>query len=189
MSAIRTWFGKYWWIVFMPFALVAVVWGVLAWLKRNTDINFSVDNSILSLLPQIQGRYAAREAGERGIGVYLSVPLTTIIKNDNPVPLNLKNMSFDLAYEGESIMRTSADSKGVASKAISKEETAVTDNVDILINGKTIKFLKSLIQKEKPVIDYDVQTRLYNIPYSFRGSKVMSQQDGKIVGEAESAKP
>lgn len=176
MSVAKTWFGRYWWIVFMPLALIALVWGVLAWLRRNTEFDFKFDNRLLSLLPQIQGRYAGREATDRGIGLYLSVPLTTLIKNDNPVPLRMNNTSFELAYQGEPIMRTSPDSMGVKAKVPAGGEQPVTDNVDILINGKTIDFIQSLIKREKPKVDYNIQTRLYGVPYSFKGAKVLNEE-------------
>jgi len=174
----NSWLRRNWYLIFVPLAVIGIGWAFLKYLEKNTTFDFSFDNKLSNLLGQIEGRYAQRtsEENERGVGVYLNVPLTTLIKNDNALKLNMKDTIFNLSYEGEPIMRTAPDSNGVDVAIAKKGTMPVTENVEILINGKTIQFIKKWLKKEHPKVEYNIKTKLFGVPYSFTGEKIIDEK-------------
>lgn len=174
----NSWLRRNWYLIFVPVAIIGIGWAFLAYLKKNTTFDFTFDNQLSNLLNQVEGRYAQRstEANQKGVGLYLNVPLTTLIKNDNALNLNLKDTLFNLSYEGEPIMRTAPESRGVDVAVGKKDSKSVTENVEILINSKTIQFIKKWLKKEQPKLAYNIKTRLFGVPYSFTGEKTITEE-------------
>ena len=149
---------------------------------KNVDFDFDFTNigGIVGQLEQaVQTENNSLQKGspnEKGIGLYLQIPLTTIIKNNKSTNLNLRDALVELSYQGEKIMRTAPDSSGITAKVPAGEEKSVTENVDVLINGKTLAFAKAFVKGEKPKLDYKIKTKLWGVTYSFQDSKLAEQK-------------
>lgn len=166
-----TWFQKYkWWILVIVLIVAAVLTVLWFTRKKNISFDFTMGGDLGNILSDLSGRYAARNT-EKGIGIYLDVPLTTIISNKSTAAMTLKNIIGSLSYNNEAIVQTNADSAALQSVQVpGKSSTPITDNVQVLINGSSIKFFTELIKGNKPVVKYNVKTTLFGVPYSFSNS-------------------
>lgn len=167
---------KYGWYIL---AVVVIIAGGLyaLWYYRNKNVSldFTMGGDALSLLNDVQGRYSNPE-GQRGIGVYLDVPLTTIINNKSAAATTLKNLAGSLLYNNEPILQTKADSPALANMKIpGKSSMPVTDDVQILINAQTIKFLTELIKGNKPIIKYNFKATLFGVPYALTNQTTINK--------------
>lgn len=168
---------KYWWIPVLILLAGAGTWAYFYFRNPKNLIKFGFrsQNDLGNLLSTIESRYANRST-EKGIGIYLDVPLTTIIKNKDAREITLNNISGMLSYEGENIFQTKGDSKALKNvKVAGKSETPVTDTFQILINGKTIKFLKELVKGNKPKLNYDLTAMAFGDAYHFGGTSIMNE--------------
>lgn len=174
---MKEWLKKYGWIPVLILLAGAGTWAYFYFRNPKNLIKFGFrsQNDLGNLLSTIENRYANRST-EKGIGIYLDVPLTTIIKNKSAREITLNNIAGTLSFEGENIFQTKGDSKVLENvKVEGKGETPVTDTFQILINGKTIKFIKELVKKNKPKIDYDLTAMAFGDAYHFGGSSVVNE--------------
>lgn len=170
------WLKKYWLI---PVLLIA---GAGTWAyfyfrnpKNRIKFGFNSNSDLRSLLPAIESRYASRST-DKGIGIYLDVPLTAIIKNNSAREVTLNNIAGMLSYEGESIIQTKGDSKVLDNVTVSgKTQKPVSDTFQILINGKTIKFIKEVLKGNKPKLNYNLTAMAFGDVYSFRDSAIINE--------------
>lgn len=171
---IIKWLKKYGWIILA--IILLVIAGIYAWRRFISNINFDFNlRNLTNMLGEIQGRYANPSA-QRGMGLYLTVPVDTIIKNSNQGSFNMKDAKIDLSYMGDTILRTAPDSEGVTAKVGGKDDKPVPTNMEVLINENTIKFVTALIRGQKPQVDYLIKTKLFGLPYSFSNSKVIQEK-------------
>lgn len=167
---------KYIWIVVVVI-IIAVVLFIL-WYTRKKDISFdfTMQADANSILSNLQNRYAQR-TNERGIGLYLDVPLTTIISNKSTSAIILKNIIGSLSYNNEAILQTKADSAALQNVPVgAKSSVPVTDNVQVLINPSSIKFFSELVKGNKPNIKYNFKTTVFGKPYSFSNSTMVNKK-------------
>lgn len=166
-----TWFQKYkWWLLVIMLIVAAVL--VVLWFtrKKNISFDFTMGGDMGSILSSLTSRQV-QGAASKGLGVYLDVPLTTIINNKSTAAIVLKNLIGSISYNGESILQTNASSTALQSVQVpGKSSTPVTDNVQVLVNPSSIKFFSELIKGNQPVVKYDVKTTLFGVPYSFSNS-------------------
>lgn len=165
-------FKKYWWLVL----IVAVILAFSIFLllrKRNVSFDFNIGGDLGSILSGLQTRMAQ---GATGKGIYLDVPLTTVVKNNGSSAIVLKNIIGSLSYNGEQILQTKANSPALANvKVDAKSSTPVTDNIQVLINPATIKFFTELIKGNKPSVQYNFATTLFGVPYSFTNNSTINK--------------
>lgn len=171
---IMTWIKKYYGYVLLALGLLAVT-GIYLWKRygKNVDFDFNFGN-IGGVLGALQNKVEGNQQNQKA-GLYLQLPITTIIKNNKSSELNLRDALVELSYEGQKIMRTSPDSNGINANVKAKSSQPVTENVDVLINGKTLSFLKALAMGEKPKLDYKIKTKIFGVTYSFDSSKIIDQ--------------
>jgi len=99
--------------------------------------------------------------------------MSVLIKNSLSKDAVLKNIAGVLKYEGETIFQTKADSKVLQSVDVNaKSKTPVDDVFQVLINGKTIKFIQDFLAGKKPKINYDLRAEAFGETYSFKDSTV-----------------
>lgn len=153
-------------------SVLLIIGGIVIWRRssRNVDFDFSFGN-LSGLLGQLESH---RSAGEKGLEFTISVPFTTTVKNDEDKTLKLDNAKIDLSYKGEKIMRTSGD--GISETVPAKESKPIPSKIDVLVNSNTISFFKSVIKKEKPKLDYKVNTMVMGKPYTFDGTKIIQEE-------------
>lgn len=173
---VAEFFKKYgWWIFGIAVLATGGLYSIWYYRNKNVSLDFTVGGNLLSLLNDIQGRYAQPQA-QRGIGIYLDVPLTTIINNKSAGATTLKNVAGSLSYNNEPILQTNPASTALANvKVAGNSSTPVTDNVQVLINGQTIKFFTELIKGNKPVVKYNFKTTLFGVPYSLTNSTAINK--------------
>lgn len=173
---MKDWFNKYWWI---PSLLIVAG---LVWLyfylrspKNKISFNFMSQSNLGNLLSSIEGRYAQRGT-DKGIGVYLDVPLTTVVNNKGAKEMILNNIAGSLSYQGESILQTKANSQPLqAVKVEAKGTTPVSDTFQVLINGASIKYFRELLGGKKPKLNYNLTAMVANKIYSFRDSTIINE--------------
>lgn len=173
---MKNWLKTYWWIPAL-IIVAGVTWAYFYFRspKKKIAFGFSSPNDLGNLLPTIEGRYASRST-DKGIGIYLDVPLTTLVKNKGARELTLNNIAGSLVYEGESIFQTKADSKALETvKVAGKAQRPVTDTFQILINGKTIKYIKEFIAGNKPKLNYNLTAMVLGDVYSFKDSVILNE--------------
>lgn len=148
--------------------------GFLYYLSRRKSISFDFDlgGNLENILGLAEGRMADPNA--KG-GIYIDVPMTTIIKNNKAAATTLSNIIGSISYNGESIIQTNADSTVLQNVTVpGKTSQPITDSVQLRINTSSIKFLKELIQKKKPVIKYNFATTISGKPYSFTNTSTIN---------------
>lgn len=177
---MKEWFKKYYWIPLL--ALIGGgAWAYFYFRKPENRISFGFnsDNDLASLLPVLESRYANRtsdSSAQKGIGVYLDVPLTAIVKNRGMKELVLNNIGGTLAYEGENILQTKGDSKALQTvKVEGKGQKPITDTFQVLVNGKTIKYIREQLKGKKPKLNYNLTAMILGDVYSFRDSAILNE--------------
>lgn len=163
-----------WKYIVLIVAIIGVLAFLLIWNRRKSlSFDFDLGGNIANILNGVQGRYAMEQArinsdAARGLGFYVDVPLTTIIKNNKAGATVLKNIIGSLSYNGEPIIQTKADSQVLQNVAVAgRGSTPITDNVQLLVNPSSIKFLTELVQGKKPKVNYNFATTIAGKPYSF----------------------
>lgn len=167
----KEFFKKYW----IPVALVIIggaIWAYIYFSKPENKIKFGFDAAGLgSLLPSLTSRYANPNA--KGFGFYLDVPMSVLIKNTSNKDALMKNIAGVLKFEGETIFQTKQDSKVLESVAVNARGKAPIDDVfQVLINGKTIKFVQDYLAGKKPKINYNLRADVFGETYTFKDTTV-----------------
>lgn len=150
-------------------ALAVIALLLFAWYlsrKKSLSFDFNLGGNITDLLGAVEGRYSDPTA--KGVGLYVEVPLTTIITNKGAAATVLNNLMGSISYNGEAIMQTRADSNVLQSVTVpGKTSAPVTDSVQLLINPSSINFLTQLVQGKKPAIKYNFGSTILGKAYSF----------------------
>lgn len=191
---VKEWFKKNWLI---PVALIVVglsLWAIIYFSKPENKIKFDFftdkTNDLSSLLNMLEGRYASRST-EKGLGIYLDVPLTAVIKNKSARDLVLNNLGGSLSFEGQNILQTKSDSTVLQNVNVAgKSSKPITDTFQVLVNGSTIKYIKEIVKGNKPKLNYNLTAMIAGTQYNFRDSTVMNPDVPKTglpdAGGAES---
>lgn len=170
------WLKKYWWVILV--IIILIIGGILLWRRFGSKIDFDFNlGKIGNILGEVERRQAnPPSANERGAGIYLTIPVDTIVKNNNRGSFNMKDAKVNLSYLGETILRTPPDGMGITAKVGGKGTEPVPQTMEVLINNNTIKFIKEFIQGRKPKIDYLIRTKLFGVPYKFEDSKLVEEK-------------
>lgn len=172
---VKAWLKEYW----IPVTVVAILLLVWAYYyfsspKNKITFGFNSNDDVKNLLPFLEGRYT-NASNERGLGVYLDVPLTAIIKNKSAKDIVLNNIAGSLSYEGQSILQTKANSANLQSVNVNaKTAKPVTDTFQVLVNGSTIKFVKDYLAGKKPKLNYNLTALVAGNLYNFKDSAVLN---------------
>ena len=179
---MKQWFKTYWYI-WVP-ALILIVWGIIWAINHFSSPEEKVkfgfrsgsDDQLRMLLPMLESRYALRgsDPNAKGIGLYLDVPLTAIVKNKDNKDISLQNIAGTLSYEGSDILQTRQGSNINANVKANKEKP-VTDTFQILINEKTIKYIKEYLKGTKPKLNYSMSAKLFDDIYTFKDSAILNE--------------
>lgn len=154
---------KYWIAILIVVAVIIAAILIIRRYRTSISFDFSLGGNLESILSNITGRF--QDANARGIGFYIDVPLTTIIKNNNAASIVLKNIAGTISYNGESIIQTQPNSASLQEVVVEgRSSFPITDNVKFLVNASTIKFITDLIKGEKPAIKYNFSTLLFGKP-------------------------
>lgn len=181
---MKQWIKKYGWLVLLAGAGIAI--GAYYFFKNPENqikFGFASDDDLSRLLPSLERNQAGNN--EKGIGLYFDVPLTTIIKNKSAKELTLNNLAGILSYEGEGILQTKGNS--VAFKDIkvnAKSQKPVTDTFQVLVNEKTIKYVKEYLKGNKPKLNYNLNAMVLGDVYSFKDSAILNENIPPVTGEA-----
>lgn len=154
--------------IFIALAVIAVI-GFFWWLSRrkNISFDFNMGGDLSNILSSVQGRYAQRST-DKGIGVYVDVPLTTIITNKGAGKTILESIMGSISYNGEAILQTKANSPTLQRVEVEgKSIKQITDTVQVLVNPASIKFLTQLVQGKKPLVKYNFSTVIFGKPQAF----------------------
>lgn len=176
-------FKKYWWILLLLLLAIAIwIYFYFSNPKNKISFGFNSDNDLAGLLPAIEGRYANAET-QRGIGVYLDVPLTAIIKNKSATEITLNNIGGVLSFEGENILQTKGNSVAFQNVVVEgRAQKPVTDTFQVLVNGKTIKYIKEIIKGNKPALNYNITAMVAGDIYSFRDATILNENTPQEKG-------
>ena len=163
-----------WKTLLIVVAVLATLIALYIWSRRKSlAFDFDLGGNLQNLLGQVIGRYS--DPNNRGAGIYLDVPLTTIIKNKGRAATILSNILGSISYNGESIMQTKADSSVLQNVAVAgRSSVPVTDTVQLLVNPSSIKFLTELVQGKKPVVKYNFATTISGKPYQFTNTSTIN---------------
>lgn len=164
-----------WKYIAFVIAIIAVIAVALLLVKRKgISFDFDMGGNLSSIFDLINGRYA--NAGNEKIGAYVTVPLTTKIKNDRRVATVLNNIAGSITYDGNPIIQTNAGSSALQNITVpGKTSVPVTDNVQLLINESSVKFLKELISGKNPTIKYNFSAMVKGKPYSFNKTTTLKK--------------
>lgn len=157
--------------------IAIAIWAYFYFREPENKVSFSfmTDNDLGDILPAIENSYKNAET-QKGLGIYLDVPLTTIIKNKSMREITLNNIAGLLSYEGEPILQTKSGSRAFQEvKVNAKGEKPVTDTFQVLINGKTVKYIKEHLKGNKPRLNYDLSAMVLGDVYSFKDSAIINQ--------------
>lgn len=173
---MKTWLKEYWWI---PVTLA--IGGAIAWAyfyfrnpKNKISFGLSTKSDLENLLPDLNARIS--NPNQKGFGFYLDVPMTLFVKNKSAREMTLNNIAGTVSYEGQTIFQTKSDStvlQNVTAKG--KTPTPVSDTFQVLINGKTVKFIKDYLEGKKPRINYNLNALIKGEQYHFEDSVVMNE--------------
>lgn len=153
-------FKKYWGFVLIILILIAVGIYLIRRYRQDVDFNFSLGGNLEDLLGNAANKIDQNTT--QGIGFYIDVPLTTVIKNKNAAAIVLNNLQGTIAYNGQSLIQTKPNSAVLSSIEVAgRSSTPVTDNVQLLVNDNTIKFFQELIKGNKPAIKYNLSTMVF----------------------------
>lgn len=174
------WFKKHYSLMIV-LLIVGVILISIWMLNRNKpakkiEFSFSAGGNLSNLLSTIESRYASSRQSDRGIGIYLDVPLNTFINNKSGKNVTMENIAGNISYEGEAIFQTKASSQVLKKVDVNaKSKKFVTDTFQVLINGKTIKFIREWIKGNRPKVDYMMNATILGVPYLFKNSTVINQ--------------
>jgi len=152
-----TWLTTYWWVIILIIIIVLfILWNTR---RKNISFDFSIDQNALGLFSNLINMTKRAEISKgisENIGLYLPVPITTMITNNSGMPKLLKNIKGSISYNGQTILQTKPDSTVLASVEVPANATkSITDNVQVLANQSSIKLFTELIQGKKPIIEYN----------------------------------
>lgn len=161
-------------IALAAIALGIIIFAIVMYRRRSISFDFDLGGNFQNLLGILQNRYA--DPNTRGAGIYLDVPLTTIIKNKNAAATTLQNILGSISYDGEAIMQTNANSTVLDNVTVpGRSSTPVTDSVQLLINPSSIKFVSELVQGKKPLIKYNFASTIFGKPYQFTNTSTINK--------------
>lgn len=160
------------WII--GISILVVVAGIVVFRKffaRSIEFDFNLGGNAGDILGLLESRLAAAErSGERG-GIYFDIPITTLVKNNGAAKVVLQNIVGSVSYDGEPIMQTRPASSALANVDVAaKSSKSITDNVQLLVNGSTIKFFQELVAGKKPRVLYNFSTMIFGKPKNFSNS-------------------
>lgn len=161
--------------IILALAVIAVLAFIFFMSRRkNISFDFELGGNIADLLGQLQNRSAA-SGTQKGIGLYIDVPLTTTINNEKAAKTVLENLMGSLSYDGEQIIQTNAGSPNLARVEIpGKDSKTITENVQVLVNGASIKLVTELLKGNKPSIKYNFGASVFGKPYSFTNKSIIN---------------
>lgn len=146
--------------------VAAIVVAILLVKRKSISFDFDMGSNISSVLGLLQGRYANRQ--NEKIGAYIDIPITTKINNGRKAAAVLNNISGSISYAGNPIIQTNLASTSLQKVTVPGHSiTPVSDNVQLLINESSIKFLTDLVQNKNPLIQYNFNANVAGKPYSF----------------------
>lgn len=180
---------KYWLLIVIAGAgLLAWEWSYFSNPKNKISFGFDSDKDLGAILPILQGRVAnTNQSAKNGIGIYLDIPLTTLIKNKSAKEIILNNIAGTLSYAGQSILSTKADSNALKNVTVDgKSQKPVTDTFQILVNGSTIKYIQEYLKGNKPKLNYDLTAMIAGNVYSFKDSAVLNASQPSTGGGGNS---
>lgn len=162
-------------MIFIITAIIAAV--IIAFLlvkRKGISFDFDMGSNLSGILGLLNSRYASR--GNEKIGAYITVPLTTKIKNDRRVATVLSNIGGSIAYDGNPIIQTNPGSSALQSVTVNgRSSTPVSDNVQLLINESSIKFVTELIKGKNPLISYNFGATVKGKPYQFNKTTTLKK--------------
>lgn len=165
-----------WKYILLALAVIAAGIGLYIWSRRKSlSFDFDLGGNLQNLLGAVQGQYA--DPNTRGVGIYVDVPLTTIIKNKSAGATVLQNILGSLSYDGRPIIQTKADSTVLQNVTVPARGSApVTDTVQFLINPSSIKFVSELVKGNKPLVKYNFATTILGKPYQFTNNVPVNKE-------------
>lgn len=160
-------------------AVLVIVAGIFIFRKffaSSIEFDFNLGGDAGSILGLLQSRQAAAErSGERG-GIYFDIPLTTIVKNKGAAKVVLENIAGSVSYDGQPIMQTRPGSSALSNVEVTaKGSSAITDNVQLLVNESTIKLFQELVKGNKPKVLYNFSTMIFGQPKNFSNSTTINK--------------
>lgn len=168
------WFKKYGLITLL---IIAAATGLFfLWFNRKKDVSFdfAVGGNAANLLSNLQNRYA--QGGAERAGIYLDVPLTTTVNNQKAGAIVMQNLMGAISYDNETILQTKSDSAALQTVTVpAKGKKSITDSVQVLINGSTIKFFSELVKGNKPKIKYNFNTVIFGKPEQFTNQTTINK--------------
>lgn len=191
MDTFKVWLIKYWfiWIPALILIIGGIIWAVNYFNKPENQIKFGFksdsNDNLKMLLPMLESRYETNNVNPqaKGIGVYLDVPLTAIVKNKSGKDISLQNIAGALSFEGADILQTKSNSEALKTVNVrAKTEKPVTDTFQILINDKTIKYIKEYLKGTKPKLNYNLSAKLFDNVYSFKDSAILNDTAPSVTG-------
>lgn len=180
---MKEWFRKYWWFV----VALVIIGGLLIWRwtrspKSKISFGLGTKSDLESLLPDLNTRIS--NPNQKGFGFYLDVPMTLFVKNKSAREMTLNNIAGTVSYEGQNIFQTKSDStvlQNVTAKG--KTPTPVSDTFQVLVNSKTVKFIKDYLQKKMPRVNYDLTALIRGEIYHFKDSVVINEGTSETTPE------
>lgn len=161
--------------IFLALAIIAVVaFIIIMWRRKSLSFDFELGGNLADLLSQAQGRYAAAGT-QKGIGVYVDVPLTTTINNEKAAKTVLENLMGSLSYNGEQVIQTNSGSANLARVEVpGNSSKTITESVQVLINPSSIKLLTELVKGNKPSVKYNFGATVFGKPYNFTNKSIIN---------------
>lgn len=164
--------------------IVLVILGVggflLYWFvfrKKDISLDFNLGGDLTNILSAVQSGLAnPPQPNAKGLGIYLDVPLTTIVNNKSAAGIALQNMAGAISYNGDTVLQTNAGSAALQNVQVAaKTSKPVTDNVQVLINPSSVKFIGELIKGNKPSIKYNFGATVAGKPYSLTNTTTINK--------------
>lgn len=154
--------------------IAAIVVGILLIKRKSISFDFDLGGNVSDLLGLIQGRMA-NPANEK-LGLTIDVPLTTNIKNGRKKSVILDSLAGSISYNGVPVMQTNPASTALKNITVpGKESKPITDNVQLLINESTIKFLTELVKGKKVDVQTNFSTVIGGKPYSINKTSTINK--------------
>lgn len=155
--------------------LVVILTGTIIYFsffrEKNISLDFSINSDLSPILDSINTKMA-----NKGVGLYLNVPLTTMVKNNSKAAVALQNLSGAISYDGNTIMQTNAGSAALQNINVAgKSKTPVTDTVQVLLNPSTIKFFSQLVKGNKPLIKYNFNALVGGKAYTLNNQTTINK--------------
>lgn len=155
--------------------VAAIVIAILLIRRKGICFDFDLGGNFTNLLGLLQAKAQDPES-QRGLGGYITVPLTTKIKNDRRADTVLNTIAGSIAYDGKPVIQTNPGSASLQSITVpGLSTTPVTDNVQLLINESSVKFIKDLVEGKNPLIQYNFGATVNGKPYSFNKTTTLKK--------------